>query len=102
MRFTPEDARSRYRATLGRMQPSKMAVLGDNWSAARLAFFFSSDQNLAAFSARDTLLPMLEEDHRELSTAILGQFLNSITLDQEAGSVAVQVFDTYAISRPRG
>lgn len=100
--FTPEDATARYRATLGRMQPGKMAELGDNWAQAALAFFFAADQNLAAFSARDTLVPMLQEDRRVLTDAVMGQFLNSIALDQQAGAIAGQVFDAYISSTPLG
>jgi len=102
MKFTPEDATARYRATLGKMQPGKMTELGDTWDKATLAFFFAADQNLAAFSARDTLVPMLKEDKRVLADAVMREFLDSVGLDQQAGIVAGQVFDTYASSRPIG
>jgi hypothetical protein len=102
MRFTPEDAAIRYRATLTRMQPEKMAQLGMGWDKATLAFFFPGDQNLAAFSARDTLVPMLREDQRTVPDSVLSQFLAAVGLDQQAGNVAGQVFDTYATSSPIG
>lgn len=102
MKFMPEDARARYRTTLGKMQPGKMTQLGETWDKATLAFFFAADQNLAAFSARDTLVPMLEEDKRVLPDSIIRAFLDSIGLDQQAGTVADQVFDTYSSSTPIG
>ncbi|MBS1855676.1 MAG: hypothetical protein JST11_09950 [Acidobacteria bacterium] len=102
MKFTPEDATARYRATLEKMQPGKMNALGNTWDKATLAFFFAADQNLAAFSARDTLVPMLQEDHRELASQVMRQFLDSVGLDQQAGTVAGQIFDTYATSKPLG
>ena len=102
MRFAPEDAIARYRATLGRMQPGKLAELGETWDKATLTFFFGVDQNLAVFSARDTLVPMLDEDRRVLATEIMRQFLASITLDLKAAEVADKVFDGYTDSKPRG
>jgi hypothetical protein len=45
---------------------------------------------------------MLREDQRVLADEIMRQFLGSITLDQQAGDVAEQVFETYAASTPRG
>jgi hypothetical protein len=102
MRFTPEDASARYRGTLARMQPGKLAELGEGWDKATLAFFFGADPNPAVFSARDTLVPMLREDQRVLADEIMRQFLGSIKLDQQTGDVAEQVFETYAASTPRG
>ena len=102
MRFTPEDATARYRATLTQMQPAKVAHLGDNWDKAKLSFYFPGDQNLAAFSARDTLVPMLREDNRTITSAIMNQFLAGISLDQQAADVAGAVFDSYATSSSIG
>jgi len=102
MRFTQEDASRRYQATLTNMQPAKMAQLGAGWDKATLAFFFNTDQTLAAISARDTLLPMLQEDRRTLDRAILQEFLDAVGLDQQAGDVAQGLFDTYSDSMPLG
>ncbi|MDE3168167.1 MAG: hypothetical protein KGN36_20360 [Acidobacteriota bacterium] len=102
MKFTPEDATARYRATLSKMQPDRMTEVGDNWDKAKLSFFFATDQNLAAFSARDTLTPMLKEDRRDLPKPAMSQFLASIGLDQQAGDVAGRIFDTYSSSTPIG
>jgi hypothetical protein len=101
-KFTPEDATSRYRSTLQRMEAGKLAELGAGWGAAALAFYFKDDQTRAALSCRDTLLLMLQDDQRVLTNAILDEFLDSITLDQSATDVAGLIFDTYSDSKPRG
>jgi hypothetical protein len=82
------------------MQRGKMEEAGNKWDKALLSFFFGNDQNLAKFSARDTLVPMLRDDRRTLPDAAMRQFLESIGLDQQAGDVASQVYSTYTTSTP--
>ena len=100
--LTPEDATARYRHTLENMEPAKVAELGDGWGQATLAFYFGVDQTRAALSCRATLVRMLLDDHRHLDARAIDQFLDLVTLDQQAIDAAGQIFDTYAISRSIG
>jgi hypothetical protein len=100
--LTPEDALARYRGTLETMEPDKVRRLGEGWSQALLSFYFKEDQTRAAFSCRDTLLPMLRHDNRVLSKASIAQFLDSIALDASASDIALQIHDAYSESKSRG
>jgi hypothetical protein len=100
--LTPEDANTRYRGTLENMESSKVAELGDTWGQATLAFYFGVDQTRAALSCRATLVRMLLDDHRRLDNRIMDEFLDSVTLEQQAVDTAGQIFDTYAISTSVG
>jgi hypothetical protein len=101
MRFALADTTERYRITLKAMEPRKIAALGDGWAKAALQFFFGGDRERASFSGRDTLVPMVDEDHRVLDPEIMRKFLDSITLEKLAEDVAGQIHDTYIASTPR-
>src|ERR1035437_9578514 len=100
MKFTLADTTERYRSTLTRMAPGRVAALGESWANAPLAFFFGADRERASFSVRDTLVPMLAEDNRMLNDATMRELLASITLEDRGGDVAERICDAYIASKP--
>ena len=102
MRFLFEDTKNRYKDVLSRMEPQRIQQTGTDWENALLGFFFPGDLNRARFSARDTLVPMLDEDNRDKDDGAIGQFLESIALDATALQTAHAIHDQYIASRPRG
>lgn len=102
MKFLFEDTKKRYKDMLHRMEPKKMDQAGVDWEDASLGFFFRTDLNRARFSARDTLLPMLDEHNREKDDDDVERFLESIALDSTALDTAHAIHDQYVGSRPKG
>lgn len=102
MRFLFEDTKDRYKATLNKMNAQKVEQAGVNWDKALLGFYFPGDVTRAQFSVRDTLIPMLEEDHREQNQHSITSLLQSISLEISAGDAVDKIHDAYTASRPLG
>ena len=102
MRFLFDDTKDRYKDILSRMEEQKLQQAGTDWETALLQFFFPADLNRARFSARDTLVPMLNEDNREADDGAISRFLESISLDATVLDTVHGIHDQYISSRERG
>jgi len=102
MKFLFEDTKERYKGTLSKMSPQKVQQAGTGWDKALLGFYFPDDVTRAQFSVRDTLIPMLKEDHREQDPRSIDLLLRSITLDASAEDTAGQIHAAYTGSQPKG
>ena len=101
MRYILSDTKCRYRSTLSKMESGRLASLGAEWENAGLGFFFGSDLNRAHLSVRDTLIPILQEDHRQKDPDAVSDLLTAVTLEQTAGDIAGRIHQAYLTSDPK-
>ncbi len=66
MKFLFSDTKKRYKGTLASMEPDGVDGAGAEWDQAGLGFYFRADTDRAHLSVRDTLAPILREDHRKV------------------------------------
>jgi hypothetical protein len=97
MKFTLDETKKRYRATLAAMESSTFNRVADSWEAAPLNLFFD-DRERGILSVRDTLISMLMETGRKVDHETIKDLFESVTLDQTAGTTARNIHLTYTAS----